>query len=272
MTRSDALHGLVHRSPRLRVRLRHATVLGIPVTYAQPKGTPDRLALWLPHLSAPPDQAEEMLMMLARGGTVAVSFDPPGHGRRAECPPDVLLAAVMAEFRQRMWPLLGRTVLEGLRVTDWAIRSFGDLPVVAGGVSMGGDVALALAGIDPRVRQVAGMLSSPDWLRPGMREPEPPETVLNQGCADSYAQWFFDQFDPLSHLDRYERAIRIQLQFGARDQHVPAALAEPFVTRFWQAPAALGRSCQVLIHNDYDHLAGLKADRLYKNAAAFLLS
>jgi hypothetical protein len=51
-----------------------------------------------------------------------------------------------------MWPLLGQTTLECLRVLDWTEYRFGP-PTrwVAGGVSMGGDITVALAGLDSRI-------------------------------------------------------------------------------------------------------------------------
>jgi hypothetical protein len=33
---------------------------------------------------------------------------------------------------------------------------------------MGGDVSIALAGIDERVSRVAAMIATPDWTRPRM--------------------------------------------------------------------------------------------------------
>jgi cephalosporin-C deacetylase-like acetyl esterase len=66
--------------------------------------------------------------------------------------------------------LAGRTVLESLRVLDWVDEHFGVAgPRVAGGVSMGGDVAVALAGVDPRIDRVAALVATPDSARPGMQ-------------------------------------------------------------------------------------------------------
>ena len=65
-----------------------------------------------------------------------------------------------------MWPLAGRTVLESLRVLDWADQQFGvTCPRVAGGVSMGGDIAVALAGIDERITRVAVLVATPELRR-----------------------------------------------------------------------------------------------------------
>jgi hypothetical protein len=55
------------------------------------------------------------------------------------------------------------------RMLDWVDEHFGVAgPGVAGGVSMGGDVAVALAGVDPRIDRVAALVATPDWARPGM--------------------------------------------------------------------------------------------------------
>jgi hypothetical protein len=54
-----------------------------------------------------------VLTRLAERGLLAVSFDPPGHGRRGDGSlPERIAGEVLASFRQRMWPLLGQTVLE----------------------------------------------------------------------------------------------------------------------------------------------------------------
>ena len=53
-----------------------------------------------------------------------------------------------------MWPLLGRTTLEVLRLLDWAREEVGASEgVVAGGVSMDGNIVVALAVPAGNVRQ-----------------------------------------------------------------------------------------------------------------------
>lgn len=251
------------------IGVHRTTVLGIPVSYARPPGDPGYIALWLSHLSAAQGQADVMLSTLARNGALAVSFEPPRHGRRADCPPGQLVAEVMSDFRQRMWPLLGHTVLECQRVADWSVRTFGDIPLVAGGVSMGGDAALAFAGIDARVTRVAGILSTPDWRRPGMRRPDGRGEPIDQGDADHYARWFFDMLDPLSNIERYGRDVGLQLQYGGHDEHIKAAMAETFVARLDNVGHCAERD--VIVHRGHDHLTGLQATELYRIAATFLL-
>lgn len=236
---------------------------GIPVCWAAPDA-PVGMALWLTHLGGSADQTRPMLARLAGRGLLALSFDPAGHGSRGNGgDPYDLARTVFAAFRRRMWPMAGRTVLEALRVLDWADRQFGIAgDRVVGGVSMGGDVAVALAGIDARITRVAALVATPDWTRPGMRELGG-RALLGQGKADRYAQWFFDAFDPATHLDAYRRDLAIKFLCGANDQHVPAKAA----LRFREA---LGKRVTVELYDGLDHLGAAQDERLYAAACAWL--
>jgi len=108
-----------------------------------------RLALWLPPLTRAKEDALPFLRELAGAGFVAVSFDQWQHGERGTESGEQIAQRVFGNFRGHMWPILGQTTLDSLRVIDWAMATLDTGPeVVAGGVSMGGDVAVALAGID----------------------------------------------------------------------------------------------------------------------------
>jgi uncharacterized protein len=230
--------------------MERAEVDGIPVGWVRPAGRPVGAALWLSHLGGSVDQTEPMLGRLAERGRLAVSFDPPGHGRRGSGDPWALAGQVLGSFRRLMWPLAGTTTLESLRVLDWAEATFGTPDTwVAGGVSMGGDISVALAGIDERIARVAALVATPDWTRPGMRVLNDPDTVLDQGSADAYAQWFYDRLDPMTHLDRYRRDVAISFQCGGEDSHVPADGALRF-------RAALGDRVRVDIHPGVSHVDG----------------
>lgn len=244
---------------------------GMPVVWLMPESRPTGAALWLTHLGGSTAQTVPMLTRLAERGLLAVSVDPPRHGHRGTLPPQELAGAVLSAFRRRMWPLLGRTTLECLRVLDWIDDAFAvPGPRVAGGVSMGGDVAVALAGIDARITRVSGIVATPDWTRPGMTPLGDPSELLEQGAADSYAQWFFDALDPISHVDSYVRDVAIDFQCGAADTHVPADGALRFRDQILERDPDGGRRIRVDVHPGLSHLDGGQHDTLWKNAVDWL--
>ena len=229
----------------------------IPVISVGEEGAP--LALWVPPLGMTKEDMRPVLESLAGAGFRAVSFDPWQHCERGTESADEIRARVFADFRRQMWPIIGQTTLDCLRVIDW----FGDGPVVAGGTSMGGDAAVALAGIDRRVTRVAAIVATPDWTRPGMRDIRDPSRVLPQGDAGSYAQWFFDRLDPLTHVENYAHRPAILFECGADDVHVPPDGAQRFAT-------ALGHNVQVNVRAGLGHIDGASSPELIESSIAWL--
>lgn len=120
----------------------------VPVISVGHEGAP--LALWVPPLGMTKEDMRPVLDSLAGAGFRAIGLDPWQHGARGSESADEIRARVFSDFRRHVWPMIGQTTLDCLRVIDY----FGGGPVVAGGTSMGGDVAVALAGIDHRVTRV----------------------------------------------------------------------------------------------------------------------
>jgi cephalosporin-C deacetylase-like acetyl esterase len=99
------------------------------------------------------------LQDLAAKGYVALSFDAWQHGERGSESPQEILGRVFGNFRRHMWAILGQTSLDTLRVIDWAMSSLNVEPhVYLGGLSMGGDIAVTVAGLDQHIGRVLLLL------------------------------------------------------------------------------------------------------------------
>jgi dienelactone hydrolase len=253
------------------VQERSFTADGIPLVWVVPDRIEGPLALWMSHLGGSKEQTLPMLRELAGAGLPALSFDAVEHGERAVFAPDQVIALVMSDFRRSMWPILGQSTLDAMRVIDIAINELGlGDEVVAGGVSMGGDIAVALAGIDDRVGRVAALVSSPDWSRPGMTAIDDPSHVLDQGNGDRYSSWLREQLDPMLHVDRYLRGPAIAFESGDEDTHVPPDSAERFKERLTERDPEAGSRVRVTRHAGLDHLGGARSADLMASCAAFL--
>ena len=238
------------------MRASTAKVDHIPVVWVEPRQGQARapLAVWMPALGANKEWVVPFLGELADVGFVAVSLDPWQHGERATESAEEIRDRVYAAFRRHMWPILGQTTLDALRVIDWAVDELHAGPtVVAGGVSMGGDDAVALAGIDHRVTRVAAVVASPDWTRPGMHHPDDPSTLLWQGSADAYAEWFYESLDPVTHLHRYAHGPAIAFESGQDDTHVPVEDALRFQAALRAAHPEAGARVRVTVHPGVGH-------------------
>lgn len=215
------------RMPALKI----GRVAGVPVAWLSPdrrtEGRP--LVLFLPSLGGSKLQMADAMRDAAAAGHVALSFDPPGQGERASEAPQALFKRVFGAFRREMWPLLGQTTLEALQLLDWAVRTLGVQPGVRlAGLSMGGDAAVAAAGLDRRIERVVAVVATPDWLRPGMHDVLDPGRLVDQGDASPAGQALYDALDPLTHLSRYQRRLDLHFICGGEDSHVPANGAERF--------------------------------------------
>jgi dienelactone hydrolase len=232
-----------------------ADVDGIPVIWVRPQQdvTPRRLVIFLIGFSGLKERVEPYLQDLARAGFIALSFDLWQHGSRGTETKEQIVARVFANFRRYMWPIIGQTALDATRVIDWAVEQFGVAPEVAmGGISLGGDISLAAAGLDTRIRRVAAIIATPDWLRPGMRRGNPPE-LLPPGTPDSYARFFYDRLNPITHLEAFAQRPAITFELGADDTHVPPEAALRFEAALRQRYPDYGDDLRVTLHLGCGH-------------------
>ena len=195
----------------------------IPVFIVSPPRTRGRtLVIWLTGFSGSKESVHNHLVELARNGFVALSFDPYQHGeRRIEPNPD-LVKRVRGNIRRYFWPILARSAEETSGIIDWAMKELGVRQEVGmGGISMGGDIAVAAAGVDRRIKVVSAVVATPDWMRPGSFEPP--------GEPDQAAQADYDRRNPLTHLHAYSHLPYIAFQSGADDKQVPPDGGQRFV-------------------------------------------
>lgn len=226
----------------------------IPVVWVEPEPQeqPRRLVIWLPGFSGTKEGVTPFLQQLAQAGFLALAFDPWQHGERGTEPPQELGPRVFGNFRRYMWPIIGQTALDSLRVIDWALTRFGLPPVVSmGGFSMGGDIAVTVAGLDARVRTVVAMISTPDWLRPQMQGRS--GILLPPGEPDHYAQFFYDHMNPLTHLSSYAHQPAITFECGAVDTHIPPGDALRFEQELRARYPDYGERLRVQLHPGLGH-------------------
>lgn len=212
--------------------LQSAWIDHIPAIWLVPE-TPQpsrRLAIFMNGLSGTKENLLPYLTDLAKAGFVALSFDNWEHGERTRLTSQEVAMRSFGNFRRYMWVNIGQTALDVLRVIDWAIATLGvSGQVCMGGISMGGDIAITAAGIDSRVRRVGAVVSTPDWMRPGMVDLMSPEhALLPTGAADAYARKFYEMFNPITHLAHYADAPQIRFVCGEKDDHVPPEAAFRF--------------------------------------------
>ncbi|MBN2085700.1 MAG: prolyl oligopeptidase family serine peptidase [Anaerolineales bacterium] len=220
----------------------------IPAIWIEPeeKSGPRKLAIWLPGFTGCKEEMEPYLCELSARGFFALSFDPWQHGERAAEDKESLSKRVFGNYRRHMWPIFGHTALEILRVIDWAVREqHVEKEIRLGGVSMGGVAAVAAAGIDTRIVCAAVSGSSPDWLRNGADTPP--------GEPDSYAQYFYNRLNPLTHPDHYLHQPALDFEFGAGDRHVPPDTARQFRDALKETYRAHPDRLRVTLHPGVEH-------------------
>jgi dienelactone hydrolase len=240
--------------PAGRPRRGSTEVEHIPVMWVTPARRPatPRLALWLSGGLAGMNASGRELDALAEAGFVAVSFDSWQRGTRAAESMAAFFPRMVANYPQVAWPIYGNSALEMLRVLDWAAAEFGvEPPFFVGGYSAGGDIAIAAAGLDPRIGCVAAICATPDWRRPGMHAEG---KLVGPGKPDAYAQWLYDHIDPLTHATAYAHRPAMTFECGADDDHVPPDGAQRFRDALLAGPyAASPERIRVTLHAGSGH-------------------
>ncbi|HEY8911968.1 alpha/beta hydrolase [Lacisediminihabitans sp.] len=246
------------------VHFARENVDAVPVIHVSPSVENDRhqLALFLPYLGGTKEAVAPQLARLAERGFTAVSFDPWRLGERGDGDDRAVMEQVFSHFRRDMWPILGQSTLDAVHVLDWATERFDVAAdnIVAGGLSMGGDISVALAGIDKRVTRVAAVVATPDWTRPGMTRVGEPRNIIDQGQPTAYGAWLYNELDPSTHQDRYAHGPAIAFDLGADDTHVPPASAFAFHEALKASAPVAAERMRITAHAGLDHLGAVRDD------------
>ncbi|GEM_PF-340778 len=257
-----------------QLELEFVNVDNVPVAFCQPNESVANgsLAVWLPFLGGNKETGIRELQQLATAGYFALSLDPWQHGERKVTKTSSLITRVFKEFRANMWPILGLTTLDTFRMIDWAMETY-DLKgnIVAGGLSMGGDIAIALAGIDQRISKVTGIGSTPDWTRPGMTELNDPEKLIAQGKSTPFGEWLYKILDPMTNRRSYFRAPAMHLELCALDTHVPPQGALTFKEALDKECPAAAQAINIILNEDCDHLSLLQNRSIIQRSIDFLI-
>ena len=211
-----------------------------------------KLAIWLPGGTGTKEDTRPYLKQLASAGFLAVSFDPWLHGERGVGEsPEKMFVMAMNDFPNTIWPIIGQSSLDVLKVIDWAFTEYAIMPPVCiGGLSLGGDIAIAAAGIDSRIGVVSSIIATPDWLRPGMHAQG---RLVQFGKVGAYAQFFYENINPLTNLSGYTHCPAIAFECGADDDHVPPDGALRFQTALQHTYLEQPDRLRVTLHPNVGH-------------------
>ncbi len=241
----------------------------IPLIWITPKARqrPTRLAIWLPFGTGTKEDTLPYLEQLASAGFLAVSFDPWRHGERGTGEtPEQMFTIAMGDFPNTIWPIIGQSALDVLKIIDWATAKYAlTPPFCIGGISLGGDIAVAAAGLDPRIGVVSSINATPDWLRPGMHAQG---RLVQSGAAGAYAQFFYEHINPLTNLSAYAHCPAITFECGAEDDHVPPDGALRFRTALGQTYREQPDRLRVNLHPGVGHQA---TPAMWQNSLAWFL-
>ena len=216
------------------------------------------LVIWLPGFGGDKEGVLPQLRALAEAGFVALSFDPFQHGERRIETNDELVARIVGNIRRHFWPILERSAQDTSRVLDWAQERFKLTACGIGGISMGGDIAVAAAGLDARFSVVAACVATADWMRLGSHEPP--------GTPDTFARWCFYRANPLTNVQRYEHRPAITFQSGENDTQVPPDGGARFVETLRALHPDCARRFEVQLHAETSHQF---TDAMWKNCLAW---
>ena len=256
------------------LEIKHMEIDEIPISFCIPDKvlSNDSLALWIPYLGGDRETSIKELKFLASKGYLAVSLDPFMHGKRNIDKRPGIRTRVFNEFRAYMWNILGITTLDCMRIIDWATKKFNlNDTVVAGGLSMGGDIAISLAGANERIKKISTVASSPDWLRPGMTDVMDSTKIIEQGNSTAYGAWLYSKLNPITNLNNYCQGQEMLFILGEKDTHINPSYAKEFQELLIQKENLMKEKIKIKIVEGANHISLLQRKTILREALEFLV-
>lgn len=252
------------------ITLINAQIDNITISYCKPEN-PVGITLWIPYLGGNREDCAAELEYIAAHNYVGITLDPWMHGSRAENTKPGIRTRALKDFRKIMWQVLGLTTIDAYKIMDWAVNEFNiDKNITVGGLSMGGDIALSLAGLDARIKKVAGVASSPDWNRKGMTDVMDSTKIIDQGIPSEFSSWLCSQFNPMNNSDKYTREISIQLEYGKKDTHILYKWAEEF-KKSVEICKTSKLMMDIITNEDVNHISLIQKKGVIHRALDFLV-
>jgi uncharacterized protein len=250
------------------------TIDNIPIAFCRPDEhkSNNSIAIWLPYLGGNRETGIRELQKLASHGYFSISIDPWLHGERKGKQKKGVRNLVSNEFRVYMWQIIGITTIDVYRVIDWAINTF-DLNenVVIGGLSMGGDIAISLAGIDTRITRVGVIAASPNWNRPGMTDVMDATKLIEQGNSTALGKWLYEKLNPMSNIKSFCRPLQIHIELGASDTHIHPDWTIEFKKELCKNYSDAEHNIEVVINEGCNHLSLIQRKSIIDKAIDFMI-
>jgi len=177
-------------------------ISGISYTITEPADTSVQLPLvvWQHGLTGQISDFTTEINELAALGYLVLSVDAYRHGgdsfSTGETGGEIYNRHVStSDWDNQMFTTTAITMNNVKIMVDYCYENYNLFPTYSsGGFSMGGDISIALACIDPRLMVVVGNVTSPDWLRP--------VDGLVKGTRTRITEQRYAQYDPLTNVSK----------------------------------------------------------------------
>lgn len=232
------------------ISIENGMIANLPCSWVKPKHTDKKkLVIFLPGFSGYKSSDGEFLCILAEHGFHALSFDPYQHGDRKIETQEQLFARIHTNIRMHFWKILGKTVEDIPRIIDEATKTFNlnKEEVGLGGVSMGGDISIAAAGVDKRIKVISANIATPDWLRPGTNQ------VNETGYPDAESTALFAKYNPMNNLQNYKHCPSLQINCGEDDEMVPAMSSQVFESALYKTYEHCSDNLNINVNSGVGH-------------------